>query len=304
LGVLMRLWPLSADADVGLRTFGPVVHRRSVASLSLGGLAFLLLLTPADGARATSEWRFQEIYSNADGSIQFIELYTTSDFQDLLWTNNVQLRAQFGTTVRTFTFDSDLPWWAYGETADHTLLISSAGYQALDVPPPADYWPLDAGGMFFDPTAALVVISLLEGATVIDAVAFDANAMSQCAESINYPGPILAPNTPENFWGDEDFPLSCCEEDGDCPSDGIACTDQQCSVASATCSYVPIDEVCDDGNVCTADSCDAVTGCGNTPIEGCQMPVPTLSEWGLALVVGLLVIAGAILARPRKRTEA
>lgn len=259
-----------------------------------------MLLTAADGARATSEWLFQEIYSNADGSIQYIELYTASDFQDLLWTNNVQLQAQFGTTTRTFTFDSDLPWWSYGETAGHTLLIASAGYQALDVPPQADYWPLDAGGMFFDPTAN-VVLYLLEGTTVIDVVAFDASAMSQCEDSINYPGPILQSNTPENFWGDVDFPLSCCGGDDDCPSDGVRCTYEQCNVAAATCSYVPVDEVCDDGDVCTADSCDAVTGCGSTPIAGCPAPVPTPSASGLVFMAGLLLIAGAILARPRKR---
>ena len=32
-------------------------------------------------------------------------------------------------------------------------------------------------------------------------------------------------------------------------------------------SAEPLD--CDDGNTCTLDSCDALTGCANTPLVGC-----------------------------------
>ena len=49
--------------------------------------------------------------------------------------------------------------------------------------------------------------------------------------------------------------------------DGDACTNDACLVLDASsweCSNQSIS--CDDGNACTVDFCDAVTGCGSTPV--------------------------------------
>ncbi len=56
---------------------------------------------------------------------------------------------------------------------------------------------------------------------------------------------------------------------------------------------------CDDGDSCTADACDAVTGCSNTPIAQC-MPVPAASPGGRALLSLLVVGAGALLLSRRR----
>ena len=47
----------------------------------------------------------------------------------------------------------------------------------------------------------------------------------------------------------------------DC-SDGIACTADACSNSAGACLNMPVDMVCDDGDVCTgAETCEAGTGC-------------------------------------------
>ena len=68
-------------------------------------LAASLLLVAAPIARANFHfWDIQEIYSNADGSIQFIEFFTASGGQEVLGTHTL---ASTGAT--TFTFPSNLP---------------------------------------------------------------------------------------------------------------------------------------------------------------------------------------------------
>jgi len=85
--------------------------------------------------------------------------------------------------------------------------------------------------------------------------------------------------------------------------DGNACTDG-CVCSGGVCtSGDPLG--CDDGNLCTADSCDSVSGCSHEYIEDCVGgPVPTTPEWGLPLLAGLLLAAGALLVRERRRTAA
>ncbi len=88
--------------------------------------------------------------------------------------------------------------------------------------------------------------------------------------------------------------LGCCNDDGDC-DDTDACTTDSCDTGTHACSHVaancqngtvcdgtetcdpatgdcepaatPLD--CDDGIVCTSDSCDAVTGCSHTAMSNC-----------------------------------
>ncbi|MBW2726260.1 MAG: IPTL-CTERM sorting domain-containing protein, partial [Deltaproteobacteria bacterium] len=87
------------------------------------------------------------------------------------------------------------------------------------------------------------------------------------------------------------------------PDDGVVCTDDSCDEVNDLVVNAPDDLACDDSDPCTADSCDAITGCGNDPIEGCSVPdVPTMSEWGLVGLAGLLLLAGALLTRERQHT--
>jgi len=107
--------------------------------------------------------------------------------------------------------------------------------------------------------------------------------------------------------------------------DGNPCTDAMCDEANDRIEQVPNDVhcqngnvcdgpewcnpifgcqlplaplVCDDGDACTADSCDAVAGCGYAPIPSCQ-PVPAASPGARALLSLLLIGAGALLLSRR-----
>lgn len=77
-------------------------------------------------------WQITEIYSNADGSVQFIELTAQSAGQQFL--SGHTLQAVQGGNAHTFTFPANLP----GDTAGHTMLIGTTGFAALNIVTP-DY---------------------------------------------------------------------------------------------------------------------------------------------------------------------
>jgi cysteine-rich repeat protein len=75
-----------------------------------------------------------------------------------------------------------------------------------------------------------------------------------------------------------------CDGSGVCvggdPSDDVCDDDNLCSMetcdAAVGCVYTPAD--CDDGDVCSQDTCDPATGCANmtVPRSGCRMPEKTM----------------------------
>ena len=96
-------------------------------------LCAIALLVSAGTARATFHlWQLNEIYSNADGTVQFIELITSAGGQQFLAGHSIT-SAQ-GATTLSFTFPSDLP----GDSAGRTFLIGTTGFAALGLVTP-DY---------------------------------------------------------------------------------------------------------------------------------------------------------------------
>ncbi len=87
-------------------------------------------------ARASAHlWNLQELYSNSSGTLQFIELFTTSATQTNFVTQRQIAVSNVGATL-TNTFlvpQSTLP-----NTANRTLLFGTAGLQAAGGPTP-DY---------------------------------------------------------------------------------------------------------------------------------------------------------------------
>ena len=80
---------------------------------------------------------------------------------------------------------------------------------------------------------------------------------------------------------------------------GDACDGEEFCHAIFGCEPSPILFSCDDADACTADSCDAVTGCAHAPVPGCE-PLPAASPGGRALLSLLLVAAGATLLSRRR----
>src|SRR5438105_11430696 len=108
----------------------------------------LLLATLSGGAPASFHlWFIKQVYSNADGSVQFIELTAYAGGQQ--FTRGHTIKATQGSTTHSYTITTDLP----GDTADTTgdsygyygpmmnyksMLIATQGFAALGVVTP-DY---------------------------------------------------------------------------------------------------------------------------------------------------------------------
>jgi hypothetical protein len=89
---------------------------------------------PGGAALAGSHlWRINELFSSADGSIQFIELYECCGAERE--TNMGGLRVTCDVTGKVFSFPEDLE----GNTANRYLLLATAGFADLPGAPEPDY---------------------------------------------------------------------------------------------------------------------------------------------------------------------
>ena len=98
-------------------------------------LAAFLALASTAGSAAFHLWQITEFYSNADGTVQFIELTeTTGGFGGQQFLSGHTLTSTNGGPVNSFTFPANLP----GDTANKKMLIGTTGFAALGVVTP-DY---------------------------------------------------------------------------------------------------------------------------------------------------------------------
>jgi hypothetical protein len=84
---------------------------------------------------ASAAFQIDEIYSNADGSVQYVVLRETAGANGQQAFNGLQLVTTHGNFAKTFTFGGDLPNSA---TANTHVLVASAGFVALGLIAP-DY---------------------------------------------------------------------------------------------------------------------------------------------------------------------
>ncbi len=87
-------------------------------------------------------WDISEIYSNEDGSVQFIELVTSSGGQGFLRRHVITSTSSDG-QVNSFEFPSDLS----GNTANKTMLLATPGFVQIEGAVQADY-TIPAGFLF------------------------------------------------------------------------------------------------------------------------------------------------------------
>ena len=84
-------------------------------------LALLVQLARAD----FHDWTIAEIYSNADGSVQFIELACPNAGETFL--RGERISCSQGSQTNTFTFPDDLT----GDTEDKRMLLATPGFGSL-----------------------------------------------------------------------------------------------------------------------------------------------------------------------------
>ncbi len=98
----------------------------NIRTLTLALSAAALLTTSAQAGFHIFD--IQEIYSNADGSVQFIELFSTSSNQEFVSGQTIKLEAASPvSTLATFTFPSNGPTG----TLNKTYLIGTSNLTSL-----------------------------------------------------------------------------------------------------------------------------------------------------------------------------
>jgi len=155
-------------------------------------LAFFITTTSTAQA-SFHKWEITELFSNADGSIQFIELFTPDDDQELLNTDPdvAQLSSisiDGSSTNLMASFPNDLP---SALTANKSFLIATAGFQGLAGAVTPDYIMSDGflftggGTVDFGPGVSEVIHGFLPTDGIL---------------SLNATG-ITGTNSPTNFAG-------------------------------------------------------------------------------------------------------
>jgi|GEM_PF-3134507 len=86
-------------------------------------------------------WDISEVYSNADGTVQFIELFTTANTQQ--FTAGHTIRTSQGVNSHEFVFPSNAP----SPTGGHHLLLATTGFAKLPGSVAPDF-TLDDGFLF------------------------------------------------------------------------------------------------------------------------------------------------------------
>ena len=125
-------------------------HRRFVMALALA--------TAAASARATYHtYQIEELYSNADGTVQYVVLHETLGMNGQNLLGGHTLTATHGAATKTYTFSMNLPGGACdyyscmsGITAGTRVLIATDGFAALglvvpDYVVPNGFLPVDGG---------------------------------------------------------------------------------------------------------------------------------------------------------------
>ena len=103
---------------------------RRVTRYAVIGVAVVMLLTPAQAAFHL--WTIREIYSDASGNLQFIELFTTSGSEQFVIGQQIVVANVGNTVTHSLTVPANLA----GSTANRALLFGTASLQAAGAPAP------------------------------------------------------------------------------------------------------------------------------------------------------------------------
>jgi hypothetical protein len=149
----------------------------------------LIAFTCTDASAFFHLWRFTEFFSNADGTVQFIELQSSGSGET--FANGAEFRSM--STGKVVTLTQNLS----GSTINKRLLLATAGFGSLPgaVPPDFPITPLPPN--FFNPAGDTV--SLFHQLP-IDSKTFSSVPTDGVMSRV-YPSNTLAVNSPTNFAG-------------------------------------------------------------------------------------------------------
>ncbi|MFO1323749.1 MAG: hypothetical protein U1F15_06765 [Burkholderiales bacterium] len=116
----------------------------------LAGLACLLCAVAAEAA--FHQFRIEQMFTNADGSVQFVVLHESFGANgENLWNGQALLATPAGGAARAFVFPNNLP---SGSTANRRVLVATPGFAALgvvtpDYTMPAGFLPFPGGTLSY-----------------------------------------------------------------------------------------------------------------------------------------------------------
>lgn len=250
---------------------------------AVGVVVLLLgLFAPSRAFAAFHEFEIKEIYSNADGTIQYIELFSSLAGQGFVQGHTIT--ANDGTQMRTFTFAANV-----GETENRHLLIATPGVANLPGAVTPDF-TLPCGP-FFDPSATSITITFVGADTVTFAGSALPKDGSGSLTDTNLYGTSSfqsGTNSPTNIGNSAGtLALMSCQIAGTCDAcdDGMYCNGAEtCSVAACAAGPKPCPKQCiedtqtcvdcitgahcADGNPCTDDVCNGANECENPERSG------------------------------------
>jgi serralysin len=161
---------------------------QSLSQMRTFAAACAIALLSQSAQAAFHLWEIRELYSNLDGSVQYVELFTTSGSQQFTAGTQIQVTNQAGTQTHTFSIPSSLP----GDSANRAFLIGTSNLPSLGGPTPDFLLP--ANFLFID-GGAINYAGTIQGPETYTALPTDGTL------SRIIPGNANQTNDPRNFAG-------------------------------------------------------------------------------------------------------
>jgi cysteine-rich repeat protein len=245
------------------------------------GLLLLFSLGAPAAIADFHKWEISEVFTNADGTVQFIEFFTDDpDPQHLMASEET---VSIVTNSQTFVFPTDLPGPKVG---NRWMLIGTPAFAALPGAPTPNY---TIPANFFSTSSGVLIEYTDEGGEIdsdspsplpTDGILSWNRALSLTNSPTNYAGTTGSVNASgggavcgnsvleagedcddgNTAGGDCCTPTCAFEFSGSSCNDADACTAGDSCDGAGTCQAgSPL--VCDDTNACTDDSCNTASGC-------------------------------------------
>jgi hypothetical protein len=156
---------------------------------------FVILSTAASSSNAAVHfWEITEVYSNADGSVQFIEMFDPLNGEN--YVAGSQLIFDADGVITTYTFPDNIPLNI--PTGQNNLLIATQGFEAVaGVTPDFER----AAGMFFNPNFSDLTVTFT--GSFSELVALDDVFPTDGVHSWTQNGSAI--NSPRNIHDQEGF---------------------------------------------------------------------------------------------------
>lgn len=158
-----------------------------VRILNLMVLVGVIALVPVLASANHHTWEFTEFFSDATGTVQFIEMQNSNNLEEVLGPWGIT-----STSGGVFSFGTNL---SSDQTANTRILIGTTAFAAQPGARPVDY-TLPNG--FLDPNGD--GISFAGGLDLVNLVSIPTDGVN----SVDRNG-VTAPNTPTNFAGETGF---------------------------------------------------------------------------------------------------